>query len=386
MPERTATDRPQPPSRVIIAGAGIAGLEAAAALRSLAGHRVSLTLVAPDRWFAPRPLGLYAAFGIDAPPSLSVASLAEPLGADLVDDRITWVDRGERAVHCGSGATLSFDALVLGLGARAGARYPHAITVDDKASSDLQRLTADVTSGRVRRVALIVPERLAWPLPLYEVALMTAALGAEHHRKLALTLITTEATPLQAFGEEASEQMAALLRERGIEVLTGALCEVPSPDRVSVTTAGATRPRERAVDRVLALPELIGPHVRGLPCSPYGFIPIDRFCRVPGTSTIYAAGDGTDYPIKHGGIAAQQADVAAACIAAAAGAAVRARPFHPTIEGLLLTGGRPRYLSARLAGGHAFKSRMTTALANAPDTPAKLAAPHLRALLEEVSS
>ena len=57
-------------------------------------------------------------------------------------------------------------------------------------------------------------------------------------------------------------------------------------------------------------------------------------------------GDATDFAIKHGGIAAQQADVAAQAIAALAGVAPEPAPFHPVIHGILLTGGKPRYLSA----------------------------------------
>jgi hypothetical protein len=49
--------------------------------------------------------------------------------------------------------------------------------------------------------------------------------------------------------------------------------------------------------------------------------------------------------------AAQQAQVAACCVAAAAGANVEPHPFQPTLSGMLLTGGTPRYLTARLIGG-----------------------------------
>jgi sulfide:quinone oxidoreductase len=110
------------------------------------------------------------------------------------------------------------------------------------------------------------------------------------------------------------------------------------------------------VNRVVAFPELIGPHIRGLPSAAYSFIPVDHLCRVPGTDDVYAAGDGTDYPVKHGGIAAQQAEVAARCIAAAAGIDVQPHPFHPTLSGMLLTGGRTHYPNARLIGGHPFGS------------------------------
>jgi sulfide:quinone oxidoreductase len=61
---------------------------------------------------------------------------------------------------------------------------------------------------------------------------------------------------------------------------------------------------------------------------------------------VFAAGDATDFPVKQGGLAAQQADAAAEMIAAAAGASVVPRPFEPILRGLLLTGDTPRFLRA----------------------------------------
>jgi len=50
---------------------------------------------------------------------------------------------------------------------------------------------------------------------------------------------------------------------------------------------------------------------------------IDPLCRERGLTNVFAAGDATDFPIKHGGIAAQQADVAAQTIATMADAPVQ---------------------------------------------------------------
>jgi sulfide:quinone oxidoreductase len=77
-----------------------------------------------------------------------------------------------------------------------------------------------------------------------------------------------------------------------------------------------------------------------------GFVPTDEHGRVRGTYDVYAAGDLTTFPIKQGGIAAQQADAAAASIAALAGAPVEPQPFRPVLRGQLLTGLYPRYLRA----------------------------------------
>jgi len=112
------------------------------------------------------------------------------------------------------------------------------------------------------------------------------------------------------------------------------------------------------VDRAIALPELEGPAVRGVPLGEHGFIPVDPYGRVLDVEDIYAAGDATDFPVKHGGIAARQADAVAQSIAAAAGAPVTAERFHPVIHGMLLTDQEPVYLTARLTGGGSFSSQI----------------------------
>ena len=66
---------------------------------------------------------------------------------------------------------------------------------------------------------------------------------------------------------------------------------------------------------------------------------------------VFAAGDATAFPIKQGGLAAQQADAVAEAIAASAGAGVHPQPFRPVLRGLLTAGGAARYMRARIATG-----------------------------------
>jgi sulfide:quinone oxidoreductase len=101
---------------------------------------------------------------------------------------------------------------------------------------------------------------------------------------------------------------------------------------------------------VISLPRLLGPSIEGLPHDEGGFIPVDLHGRVDGIEDVYAAGDATTWPIKQGGLAAQQADAAADAIAARVGAVGDPRPFHPVLRGLLLTGRTPRYLRADVSG------------------------------------
>jgi sulfide:quinone oxidoreductase len=99
-------------------------------------------------------------------------------------------------------------------------------------------------------------------------------------------------------------------------------------------------------DLAIALPRLDGPALEGLPCDASGFVDVDDFCRVIGVDDVHAVGDMTRAPIKQGGLAAQQAVVAATAIAFAAGADVTPLPYEPVLRALLLTGETPRWLRA----------------------------------------
>ena len=192
-----------------------------------------------------------------------------------------------------------------------------------------------------------VPAGTTWPLPGYELALMTASHTAGLQSPPKLGIVTLEATPLALFGRDPSEAVASLLEDNGIE-FHGATHPVAYRDgALSVVPQGTL-----ATDRVVALPQLRGNAPAGLPTNSDGFVPVDRHGRVRGEDRIYAAGDVTTFPIKQGGIAAQQADAAAAAIAAEAGAPVTADEFHPVLRGLLLTGTGARFFRTEVTGGH----------------------------------
>src|SRR6202034_3399373 len=139
-----------------------------------------------------------------------------------------------------------------------------------------------------------------------------------------------ETAPLAIFGEQASSAVSGLLSDAGITVIPSAHAQVPEAGKV-VIEQGET---VLAVDRVIVLPELFGPSVRGLPAGEHGFIEIDAHAKVRGVDCVYAAGDAVDFPIKHGGLAAQQADAAAESIAAQAGAPLTPEMFDPVIHGM----------------------------------------------------
>jgi sulfide:quinone oxidoreductase len=208
-------------------------------------------------------------------------------------------------------------------------------------------MLADLEEGYAHRVAFVVPTDTAWTLPLYELALMTARQAWSMGRdRIRFSLVTPEERPLALFGAPASEAVAELLKQHAIDFVGSSYASV-GHGYVLADPGG----RRIEVDRVVALPTLDGPDLWGVPADAAGFIPVDRHGRVPGLTGVYAAGDGTTFPIKQGGLATQQADAVAETIAAAVGAPVQPEPFRPVLRGMLLTGGDERYLRHDVAGG-----------------------------------
>ena len=320
--------------RVVIGGAGVAALEAAAALRHLAAGRVSVTLVAPDRMFRTRALQPLAAFGIDSPRGVPIHALADELDAELIADRVGWIDRDRYTVHCRSGHIIAFQALVLAVGATVHVCYPQALTLHEGAGAGLTQLVSDITSGDVRRIAFVAPEPMAWPLPLYETALMTAALGREHHLRLRVTLVTGEAAPLQAFGDRAGAELRSLLDRHDIDLVTARRCQVPAADRVVLLGehAGGDPGAHRRPSG--GAPSIDRPAHPRSPLSALRLHP-DR-SPVPGPRPGRCLRRGRRHRLP--GQARRDRRSAGggrrACIAAAAGADVPPHPFHPTLSGI----------------------------------------------------
>jgi sulfide:quinone oxidoreductase len=334
------------PYRVLIAGGGPAALEAAFALQRIAGDRVSTTILAPDREFVARPMSVLEPFAAGGAEHRPLAQLAADAGAELRQGVLAAVAPQEHRVRTGAGEALRYDALLVAIGAVAHPPYERALAFGGAGSQDLMHgLVQDLEDGYVRRVAFVVPAGVTWPLPLYELALMTAQRAWESGIDAELTLVTPEASPLELFGPEASAGLAKLLDEAGIELRTGTHAEVGSGTVVLRPSA-----EELGVDRVVTLPLLAGPAVDGLPQDPDGFIPIDSHARVVGVADVYAAGDGANFPVKQGGLACQQADAAADMIAAAAGADLAPEPFRPVLRGVLLTERDERWMQRDASG------------------------------------
>jgi sulfide:quinone oxidoreductase len=203
----------------------------------------------------------------------------------------------------------------------------------------------------------LVPPGIVWPFPLYELALMTAELVRDEALDVKVMLITPTPTPLALFGPSAAQAMTEMLAQRSIEVIAGNATRVTAPGRVLIEPDDYVV----AADELVALPQLIGPRVRGLPHTHDGFISTDEHGLVEGLDDVYAAGDCTDGPIKQGGLAAQQADTVVASVIARLRGQEPAEPAPPVLRGMLLTGAGRSYLRANdfrdpnaVVSGHAL--------------------------------
>lgn len=333
MPERRIE-----PWRVVVAGGGVAGLEACLGLADLGERQLRLTLVAPGERFTLAPVAVAAPFGGDPAPSFALAEVARGLGARFVHDHMVAVRPEDKVVELEDGGDLPFDVLLVATGARHREIHPGVLTFGGPVSVAAMGDVVDgLASGRHETVAFVVPRGASWPLPVYELALMTRGRAVRGR----VLLVTPERAPLALFGEGPSRTVAGLLDEAGVELHTDA--DPTFAADASTLFLDADGPAVD-VDRAVTVPVPLGPRTPGLPHDDDGYVPVDEHGRVEGLRHVYAAGDMTDQPIKQGGLAAQQAYAAVRHITAQAGGMLGPEPFRPVLRGLLLTGHVDRYL------------------------------------------
>jgi sulfide:quinone oxidoreductase len=336
------------PMHVVVAGAGVAGLEAALALRELAGDLVAVELVAPESEFRYRPLSVAEPYGYGEMRRFPLDRLVEAAGATLRTGSLSGLDADANEVTLTDGTTIGYDTLLVATGVGTREAVPGAVTFGGAGEREaIGALLDRAKAGEVKRIVFTRPPTPLWPLPLYELAFQTAErLTDELARGIQIVVATPEPAPLELFGRAASDEIARLLEIRSIEFRPHVV-PLRWEDGVLHLAPGGSLD----ADAVVSLPRLVGEPIEGLPQDDEsGFVATDELGWVLGLSDVYAAGDITDFPVKQGGIAAEQADTVATAIAADAGAPVRPRTFEPVLRGLLLTGMYPRYLRSEHEG------------------------------------
>jgi len=331
--------------RVLIAGGGIAALEALLAVHDLAGEHVALTLLSREREFAYRPMATAEPFGRGHAERIRLAEVAFDAAAELVHGELAAVDCAGRVAITRSGERIGYDELLVAIGASREPALRRALTwTPDGDAAVFGGLLRDLEEGYVKQVAFVVPPDVEWSLPAYELALMTAReVWGMGQSDVELTVYTHEATPLGLVGSRVTAELRRDLRAAGVRVRTGVCLEEDPqpPHRLILRPSG----RELTTAAIVALPRPVGPRLAWLPSDASGFLRTDRHGKVVGVEGVWAAGDAVAFPIKQGGVAAQQADAAAEAIAHAVGVDLEPRPFRPVLRARF----SGRYLSPYLS-------------------------------------
>ncbi|MGN6216570.1 MAG: NAD(P)/FAD-dependent oxidoreductase [Solirubrobacterales bacterium] len=369
-------------ARVLIAGGGVGALEAALALRDLAGEKARVELCAGRGDFIYRPFAVGEPYGTSRVLRYDLARLADLCGAEFRLENVASVDPALRCATTHDGEEIPYDRLIVACGSRLLVSVPGATTFWGVADEgEVQEVVQQLREGRLRHLIFTIPGGHGWALPAYELALLAAhELSRCSISRTRLTVVTPEDGPLLIFGRRASEQVGELLAEHGIEVVTGT-----TPVKYERGMLSTVPGEEIEADAVVALPRLEGRRIEGLPYDPSGFIPVDDHARVSGLAHTFAVGDVTNFPVKQGGIATQQADAAAEAIAAELGCDVEANPLDPVLRGVLWTGAKPRYLFGWLAGGHGETSVASERPPWPVDNPSKLIGRYLTPFLAELT-
>lgn len=337
--------------RVLIAGGGVAALEAALALRDLAGGRLDVELCSPSDEFIYRPFAVGASYGGATVFRYDLDALAGRVGVSFRRGGIFSVDPEAGLAIARDGERIPYDYLVIATGARMLWAVHGAVTFWGVADEGgVGGILRKLRAGVLRDVVFTMPGGKSWALPVYELALLGSVVlsksGIEDAR---LTVVTPEETPLRSFGHSVEGQMDCMLGERGIGVVSGTHPVEFDGRRLRIAPGDPIE-----TEAVVSLPRLEGRRVDGLPADADGFLPVDEHRGVVGAERVFAAGDVTDFPVKQGRVATQEADAAAEAIAAASGFDVEPAPFDPELSGVLWPerDGRVdgRYLSPFLAG------------------------------------
>ena len=276
----------------------MAGLETCLALRDLAGDRVRCSLLTPEAEFVYRPMAVAEPFARGRAQRHRLDAIAEQLEVELIQGALASVDDPAR-LRSRKTAGSSPTTRSWSRSARARNRPSSgALTWTPERDAEVfGGLLRDIEEGYSKRVAFVVPIAVAWPLPAYELALMTAWQADSMGRDdLEITIYTPEDAPLAMFGAAAIAAVREDLDEVGIVVETG--CHVVAHgDGPPVVEPGA---RSLADSRVVALPRALGWALPGLPHDTRGFIQCDAHGKVFGTATVWAAGDATSFPDQTG--------------------------------------------------------------------------------------
>ena len=328
-------------------------MEAALALRAFAGERASVEIIDSAPSFTVPATAPGRVVDLVSGSELPLEGVVGWAGATLHRARVAAVDPGRHLAMLAGGELLTYDVLVIAVGARAVPHLPDAVTFTGHADvatvrSLVEGIARAAARGRRTDLAIVVPPGSAWPLAAYELAVLIREhlAGLGHEAPGRTLVVTAEDSPLALFGPQASDAVGRWMDDAGVEVLTGAVVRSWRWGRIELAGGEPLQ-----ADRMIALPVLRGPGLEELPMDAEGFVRSTPDGRIPGVQDVWVAGDAGSFPVKQGGIACQQADAIASAIARQLGAEVEEMPFAPVLRGWVWDEAGGRFLRAELGGG-----------------------------------
>ena len=164
------------PFFVLIAGGGVAAIEAALALRELGHGGIRVELLAPEPRFWYRPVAVAEPFERGKVLHFDLGDVADAAGAEFTLGALTAIDGARREARTDAGTTIPYDALLIACGAAPTTAIPGAITFRVR-PTQIGSGHCSRRSRKARSAASVfaVPWGAVWALPAYELAFLTAA-------------------------------------------------------------------------------------------------------------------------------------------------------------------------------------------------------------------
>ena len=322
-------------ARVLIAGGGIGALAGALALREYAPPGVELTLLAPGAGPRARARDRGGGDGRRRPPAATRWRRSRTTSArTLVPDVLEAVDAERGTAGTRDSGLLGYDALLIAVGARPARASRARCGSRARVTPAALRAALDGLGPRPR-VLFTTGAGVGWTLPLYELALLTAARRPD----ASVAVATPEPRPAAVFGAVASHEVSRRLAEAGVDVHTGVAARVRRGRRAVARRGRLARRRPRGRPAPAG-----GPGSPGCPPTRTGSCPSTATAHVDGTP---ASGPPATRPrarSSRAGSPRSRPTSPRARSRPSWAATSRPMPYEPALRGVLLTGGAPRFL------------------------------------------
>lgn len=296
---------------VVVLGAGVGGLTAAAELRSSLPESDRVVLV--DRSFS-GVLGLSSLWllrGWRTFDEVRFRPTAAALpGVSMVTAEVERIDVDTRTVHCDPMGPMDYDALVIALGADLN---PAAVPgLEETLTSDAagqfytpeaaERLHGSIDrfdSGRLGVLVTAIPFKC--PAAPYEAAFLIADLLGERFTSGAVSIdvVTPEPLPMPVAGPAVGKALVGMLDAKGIGFRNGMSATGIEPRTRAVTFADGTT---ESFDLLTVVPPHAVPAAlrESAVSGPAGWIPVDSSTLKTCAPDVWAIGDTTALMLESG--------------------------------------------------------------------------------------